>query len=111
MVIGLCVVNDEVEETPHLKRSPTNHICHSRPGPLVPTFIPSERIDVLLLYITEMVNVSQQEGYVPQCQKKVAVTLLLKKPWLDPQNLKNYKTMSLSNLSYVSKLVAEFTQF
>jgi len=69
----------------------------------IPTFVLRDCIDVLLPYLTAMVNSSLREGRMPESQKKAIVTPLLKKPSLDPQELKNYRPVS--NLSFVSKLV------
>lgn len=69
----------------------------------VPTFLLRDCIDVVLPFLTAMVNASLRQGYVPQSQKMAVVTPLLKKASMDPQELKNYRPVS--NLSFVSKLV------
>jgi len=60
-------------------------------------------IDVLLPYLTGMVNASVREGRLPSLQKHAVVTPLLKKSGLDPDELKNYRPVS--NLTFVSKPV------
>jgi len=47
------------------------------------TFILTETIDVLLPFLTEMVNVSLREGCLPASQKRAIITPLLNKPTLD----------------------------
>jgi len=69
----------------------------------VPTYILRDCIDVLLPYLTAMVNASLREGSLPESQKRAVVTPLLKKPSLDAQDMRNYRPVS--NLSFVSKLV------
>ncbi len=49
----------------------------------------------------DVVNTSLSSGEVPTAFKQAVVTPLLKKPSLDPENLKNYRPVS--NLSFISK--------
>ena len=51
---------------------------------------------------TNIINYSLKEGRFPNCFKTVYVTLLLKKPNLDRNILKNYRLVS--NLNFISKL-------
>jgi len=71
----------------------------------IPTFLLRSAlcIDVILPYLTAMVNTSLCCGCVPASQKMAVVTPLLKKASLEPHELKNYRPVS--NLSFVSKLV------
>ena len=69
----------------------------------VPTFLLRESIDVILPFLTTMVNASLRDGCLPASLKMAVVTPLLKKASLEPQDLKNYRPVS--NLSFVSKLV------
>ena len=69
----------------------------------IPTFMLKESIDVLLPFLTAMCNASLSEGVLPLSQRHAIVTPLLKKPSLDPAELKNYRPVS--NLSFVSKIV------
>jgi len=69
----------------------------------IPTFLLKEVIDVLLPYLTSMVNASLREGRLPQSQKHAVVTPLLKKAGLNADKLKNYRPVS--NLTLTSKLV------
>ena len=69
----------------------------------IPTFLLQECIDVILSYLTAMVNTSLRCGCLPASQKMAIVTPLLKKAALEPHELKNYRPVS--NLSFVSKLV------
>ena len=50
-----------------------------------------------------MCNASLKEGRIPPSQAKAIVTPRLKKPGLDPLDIKNYRP--ISNLSFMSKIV------
>ena len=69
----------------------------------VPTFLLREFIDVLLPFVTRMVNASLQQGRLPDSQKHAMVRPLLKKPGLDTADMNNYRPVS--NLSFMSKLI------
>ena len=68
-----------------------------------PTFLLKELIDILLPYLTAMVNASRREGRLPSTQKHAVVTPVLKKSGLDVEEPKNYRPVL--NLTFVSKLV------
>jgi len=89
----------EAEVRKLISQSPTKS-CALDP---FPTFILKELIDVLLPYLTAMVNASLTEGRLPSTQKHAVVTPLLKKSGLDVEEPKNYRPGS--NLTFVSKLV------
>jgi len=67
------------------------------------TLVVREYIDVLLPYITRMVNRSLSQGRLPVSQKHASITPLLKKPGLDSSDMNNFP--SISNLSFISKVV------
>ena len=69
----------------------------------VPTFLIKEFLDPLLPFLTRLCNVSLQEGRLPSSQTTAIVTPALKKPGLDPSDMKNYRP--ISNLSFMSKVV------
>jgi len=69
----------------------------------VPTFLVHEFVDILLPYLTSMVNACLQQGRLPISQKHAIVTPLLKKPGLDTSDLANYRPVS--NLTFMSKVV------
>jgi len=71
----------------------------------VPTFLVSEYVDVLLSYITRMVNPSLSQGRLPVSQKHAIVTPLLKKTGLDSSDMNNFRPVS--NLSFISKVVEQ----
>ena len=56
----------------------------------IPTFLLKEVIDVLLPFITALINASLSQGRVPTSQKHAIVTLLLKKAGLDAADRANY---------------------
>ena len=68
----------------------------------VPTFLLKDCVDILLLSVTELVNLSLDEGVFPPKFKKF-VTLLIKKASLPSKGLKNY--LPVSGLCFLSKLV------
>ena len=53
--------------------------------------------------MTSIINDSFKSGVFPSSYKSAIVTPLLKKPSLDPNDLKNYRPVS--NLSFMSKLL------
>jgi hypothetical protein len=60
-------------------------------------------INNVLPVITAMVNKSLNEMSVPTAFKQAIVRLLLKKPGLNMNNLKNYRPISI--LPFVSKII------
>lgn len=69
----------------------------------VPTFIVHEFVDVLLPYLTSMVNASLAQGRLPASQRHAIVTPLLKKTGLNTADMSNFRPVS--NLSFMSKVV------
>jgi len=69
----------------------------------VRTFQIHEFVDLLLPFITKMVNTSLAQGRLSTSQKHAIVTPLLNKPGLDTSDMGNYRPVS--NLSFMSKLV------
>ena len=69
----------------------------------VPTFLVCEVIDLLLLFVTELVNTSLRQGQLPTSQKHAVITPLLTKPGLDTADMANFRPVS--NLTYMSKVV------
>ena len=67
------------------------------------TLPPSKRLDSLLPSITAVFNNSLVSGVFPSVYKSALVKPLLKKMSLDPDGLKNYRTVS--NLSFLSKVL------
>jgi len=69
----------------------------------IPTFLLREVIDVLLPFITALINASLSRGRLPVSQKQAIVTPLLKKACLDAADMANYRPVS--NLTFLSKTV------
>ena len=69
----------------------------------VPTFLLREFIDLLLPFVTRMVNASLVRGRLPASQRHAIVTPRLKKQGLDTSDMSNYRLVS--NLSYISKVM------
>ena len=71
----------------------------------IPTYLVCEFIDLLLPYITRMVNASLSQGRLTDSQKHAVVFPLLKKS-LDTSDMANYWSVSKqSNVTFLSKLV------
>jgi len=69
----------------------------------VPTFLVREYVDLLLPYLTSMVNASLTQGRLPISQRHAIVTPLLKKAGTDSADMANFRPVS--NLSFMSKVV------
>ena len=91
------VTIDEIKTL--VKKSPSKQ-CSSDP---IPTWLLKNCLDVLAPTLCNIINASLLTGIVPSAMKNALVTPLLKKPSLDPNNLKNYRPVS--NLSFISKLL------
>jgi len=82
-----------------IKGTPTKS-CDLDP---IPTQLLKSCIDVLIVPITRLVNMSLTEGVFPSAFKTAHVAPLLKKPTLCKENMKNFRPVS--NLSFISKLL------
>ena len=69
----------------------------------IPTELLKSCLDVLLVPITQMVNLSLISGVFPDIFETSHVTPLLKKPSLSKDDMKNYRPVS--NLNFVSKII------
>ena len=69
----------------------------------LPTPLLCEFLDDILPLLTDIVNKSLTSGSFPEIFKTAVVKPLLKKPSLDPNDLKNYRPVS--NLSFISKII------
>ncbi len=69
----------------------------------IPTQLLKSCVDVLLVPITRLLNMSLSEGICPSALKIAHVSPLLKKPTLCKDDMKNYRPVS--NLSFISKLL------
>ncbi len=69
----------------------------------LPTWLLKKCVDVLLPYITALVNSSITAGVFPTALKDALIRPILKKSTLDPEQLKNYRP--ISNLNFLSKLI------
>ena len=69
----------------------------------IPTHLFIDCLDIVIDYVTEIINHSLEFGNVPRCYKKAMVTPLLKKHDLDRDDLKHYRPVS--NLPYLSKIL------
>ena len=80
-----------------IKNSPTKS-CLLDP---VPTFLLKDCVEILLLSITKLVNLSSAEGVSPQKFKNAVVTTFIKKASLPNEDLQNYRLVS--GLCFMSK--------
>jgi len=85
--------------SPSINYSIADKVVRTRP---IPTFLLKEMVDVLLPYVTAMINASLREGRLPSSHRHAVVTPLLKSSRLDADERKNYRPVS--NLSSISKL-------
>ena len=69
----------------------------------IPTQYLCQHIDVLIECVTSLVNDSLFSGIMPLCFRHAIISPLIKKPSLDPNELKNYRPVS--NLSFLSKVI------
>ena len=69
----------------------------------IPTPILTSCLDSLLPMITAIVNKSLEECHAPTSFKTAVVRPQLKKPCLDKEEFKNYR--SASNLPFISKIL------
>ena len=75
------------------------HLSHVN---LTPSLL-LECLDTVLPTMTSIINDSLKSGDFPSIYKSAMVTPLLKKPSLDPSDIKNYRPVS--NLSFMSKIL------
>ncbi len=69
----------------------------------LPTWLLKTCVNELLPLLTAIVNASLSKGQFPSHFKEAIVRPLLKKPHLDPDQLKNYRPVS--NLHFISKII------
>eukprot|EP00745_Piridium_sociabile_P040659 TRINITY_DN786_c0_g1_i8.p1 TRINITY_DN786_c0_g1~~TRINITY_DN786_c0_g1_i8.p1 ORF type:complete len:1132 (+),score=124.07 TRINITY_DN786_c0_g1_i8:119-3397(+) len=75
----------------------------------VPSALLFECLDVLLPYMTHVINSSLLSGCFPDIYKSSVIRPLIKKPSLDHNCLNNYRPVS--NLSFLSKLLERIVLF
>lgn len=91
-------VSEDIVKRTILHATPTTCDLDPLPTPLL-----IECLDVLLPSITSLINHSLSSGSFPSIFKSALVKPLLKKPSLNPNDLKNYRPVS--NLSFLSKII------
>ena len=69
----------------------------------IPTALLLEILDCLLPSLTALINSSLSSGLFPQAFKSAVIFPLLKKPSIDPNELKNFRP--ISNLPFISKII------
>ena len=75
----------------------------------MPTFLLQQHIDHIVDYITCIVNKSLSTGVFPTICKSAIIQPNIKKPNLDPNELKNYRPVS--NLSFLSKVLEKIVLY
>ena len=73
----------------------------------VPTFLLREFVDLLLSFVTCMVNTSLRQGRLPKSQRHAIVVSVLKKPELNTY-MANFRPVS--NVTFMSKIVERVAQ-
>ena len=91
-----------VEELERIIKSAPCKSCELYP---VPTFLLLECLDILLPFIHIMCNSSLTSGVLPASQKKAIVTPRLKKVGMDESELESFRPVTVSNLSFMSKII------
>ena len=71
----------------------------------IPTSVLKNCLDILITPITDIINISMETSTFPQNFKEAHVRPLLKKTSLPKNELKNYRPVGLSNLSFISKFL------
>ena len=89
-----------VEEIREIIASSPNKSCDLDP---IPTWLLKKCGDPLVYLITEIVNMSLSSAHMPNDMKKAILTPIIKKLFLDPEVLNNFRP--ISNLSFVSKII------
>ena len=69
----------------------------------LPASVLTECLPILLPVITDIVNRSLDEAFMPNSLKTALIIPLLKKPNLNPEDLNNFRPVS--NLPFISKLI------
>ena len=88
---------DSVREI--IMKSPSTS-CNLDP---IPTWLLKKCADELVPIITQIINMSFQNGHFPDSLKSALITPLIKKPSLDCENLKNYRPVA--NLKFLAKTI------
>ena len=88
------------EEIQKIILNASNATCASDP---VPSSFVKKILSSLLTFVTMLVNMCLSFGQFPSNLKSAIVCPLLKKPTLDPEELKHYRPVS--NLSFLSKVI------
>ena len=91
-------VDDKTVKTIVMKSAPKS--CSLDP---IPSDLLQQHIDDIIDVMTNLINASLRDGVVPPAFKTAAITPLIKKPSLDPNNLKNFRPVS--NLPFISKIL------
>ena len=89
-----------VDKVSRLLRETPSKQCALAP---VPTSLVKRMCDVFAPIIAKMVNALFQQGMFPSSHKHAIVHPRIKKPSLDPLDIKSYRP--ISNLSFISKVV------
>ena len=89
-----------IEEVSLLISKSSNKQCDLDP---ISTWLMKVLIDILAPTIREMVDASVSQSKFPDSHKHETVLPRIKKPSLDPHDIKSYRPMS--NLSFVSKII------
>ena len=74
----------------------------------LPTSVLLELVDVLLLFIRVMCNISPREGCLPRTQKTAIITPVLKKQNADQDEPNNYRP--ISKLTFISKVLERIVE-
>ena len=87
------------EVTNQINSAPNKH-CELDP---IPTWLVKKCCTVLAPVITDLINQSLTEGIFPENNKHAVVKPIIKKPKLDPFELKSWRP--IANVTFISKLI------
>ena len=78
------------------------------PNEIFPSKLYPEILSLIVPHLVKLFNISLDTGVFPSFFKHALVTPLLKKPNLDPNNLKNFRPVS--RLCFLSKILERLVQ-
>jgi len=97
-----------IPATPSEIRKIINHTCNkTSPLDSFPHLVLKNCATILSIAISQLTNLSFQEGHFPSIYKTAQILPLIKKSNLDPSNPSNFRP--ISNLSTISKIIERVT--
>ena len=101
IILAQCL-NQPLIEVAKLILSSPNKFCELD---AIPTFLLKSCLHTLIVIITKIINVSLSSGVSPSHFEHAHLIPLLKKPSLPANYINSYTCISISNLSFISKVL------